>query len=45
MDERRLIEQAGRGDEDAFEQLVVTYEKMVYNLVLRMVGSREDAFD
>lgn len=45
MDERTLIEQAGKGDERAFEQLVISYEKMVYNLCLKMTGDREEAFD
>lgn len=45
MDEKTLIERAGKGDEAAFETLVRTHEKMVYNLALRMTGSREDAFD
>ena len=45
MDERALIERAGRGDEAAFEQLVLAYEKQIYNLALRMTGDREDSFD
>lgn len=45
MDERVMIERAGRGDPDAFEELVKTYEKMVYNLCLRMTDDREEAFD
>lgn len=45
MDERTLIKQAGQGDEAAFEELVRTYEKTVYNLALRMTGNQDDAFD
>ena len=45
MDERIWIEQAGKGDEQAFEQLVIAYEKTVYNLMFRMTGNRDDAFD
>ena len=45
MDEKTLIKQAGQGSEAAFEELVRTYEKTVYNLTLRMTGNREDAFD
>ena len=45
MDEKKLIERAGQGDEAAFEALVRTYEKTVYNLTLRMTGNRDDAFD
>ena len=40
-----LIEQAGKGDEQAFEQLVRRYEKMVYNICLKMTVDREEAFD
>ncbi len=43
--EDELIVRAGAGDEAAFEQLVVAYEKRIYNLTLRMTGSRDDAFD
>lgn len=43
--EARLIERVLGGDTDAFEPLVKEYEKNIYNLCLRMVGSREDAAD
>jgi RNA polymerase sigma-70 factor (ECF subfamily) len=33
------------GDDDAFEQLVRLWEKRIYNLALRFLGSREDAQD
>ena len=33
------------GDVDAFENLIHAYEKNVYNIALRMVGSPEDAED
>lgn len=45
MDELELIRRAGQGDESAFEQLVIAYEKPVYNLCLRMCGDRDEAFD
>lgn len=45
MTERELTERAGRGDQQAFEQLVRDNEKRVYNLALRMTGSPEDALD
>lgn len=45
MDEHTLIKQAGQGDEAAFEELVKTYEKAIYNLAFRMTGNRDDAFD
>jgi len=43
--ERLLVEQARRGDRDAFEELVCAHEKTVYNLALRSLGNREDAED
>lgn len=45
MDEKQLIEQAGKGNEEAFSQLVLQYEKQIYNLTLRMTGDRDTAFD
>ena len=44
-DEQFLIQRASRGDASAFETLVTTYEKGVYNLAFRLVGDREDAMD
>ena len=44
-DQRKLIEAAGKGDQDAFESLVKQHEKLVYNLCLRMTGDQEEAFD
>lgn len=45
MDEKTLIQRSGAGDEAAFEQLVVAYQKTIYNLALRMTGNRDNAFD
>jgi RNA polymerase sigma factor (sigma-70 family) len=44
-EERTLIELARAGDAGAFESLVLTHQKQVYNLALRMVGNEEDALD
>lgn len=41
--ERQLVLEARQGDEAAFEELVCRHEKKVYNLALRMTGSRDDA--
>ena len=38
MDERELIRRAGQGDQDAFRQLVGTYQSPAYRLALRMCG-------
>lgn len=40
-----LARKAARGNHDAYEQLVVRYEKRIYNFGLRMTGNREDAMD
>ena len=45
MEERQIIESAGKGSHEAFEQIVKQYEKMVYNICLRMTGDTEEAFD
>ena len=42
-EERRIIAQVCAGDANAFEALVVAYQKQVYNLALRTVGNEEDA--
>ena len=36
---------AQKGDEKAFEALVLSYEKVVYHVALRMMGNAEDAMD
>ena len=45
VSEKKIIEKVLGGDANAFEELVLRYEKTVYNLALRMVGDRDDAFD
>lgn len=44
-EEQRIIAQVCAGDANAFEALVVAYQKQVYNLALRTVGNEEDAAD
>src|SRR4030065_1779505 len=44
-DEVERVHQAQGGDHGAFAELVACYERMAYNLALRMVGDREDARD
>jgi RNA polymerase sigma-70 factor (ECF subfamily) len=43
--ERAWIEQALRGDQAAFGQLVRAYERPVYNLTYRMLGNSAEAED
>lgn len=45
MEEQYLLERAKQGDYDAFMQLIEPHEKRLYNLALRITGSREDAED
>ncbi len=44
-EEFRTVESVLGGDVNAFETLVLSYEKNVYNLALRMVKNPEDAAD
>ena len=44
-EEARLIKAARRGDESAYEQLVLEHQRLVYNLALKITGSPEDALD
>lgn len=44
-DEEILIKNASGGDASAFETLVTTFEKGVFNLAFRLVSDREDAMD
>jgi len=40
-----LVDRASGGDNEAFEELVIRYQDRVYNLLLRLTGSGEDAED
>ena len=44
-DEAELIERSRRGDLEAFNAIVAAYQDQVYNLCLRMLGSRQPAED
>lgn len=41
--EKRLIELSVSGDVEAFETLIQSHQKKVYNIALRMTGNPEDA--
>jgi len=45
MDEQDLISRSKSGDVEAFNLLVEQYQRLVYNLALRMLGSAEAAED
>jgi len=40
-----LLSKAISGDIDAFETLILQYEKLIYNIALRIMGNDEDAKD
>ncbi len=45
QEDRELVEKAINGDTNAFEKLLVKYEKMVFNVAYRILRNREDAAD
>ncbi len=45
MDEQALIASARKGDARAFNQLVLLYQSMVYNLAYRILGEADAAAD
>ncbi len=45
MDEERLIRAAQRGELSAFNQLVLTYQGLAYNVAYRVLGDPEAAAD
>ena len=45
MDEKALIDAARRGDVGSFNQLVLNYQSMAYNLAYRILGNRDAAAD
>lgn len=45
VEDRDLIQKAGRGGVEAYNLLVSRWEKRVFNYLLRLVGNRDDAFD
>ena len=44
-DDRTLVQRCGRGDRAAFEQLVLRYQKPVFNAALRILRDPEDSRD
>ena len=45
MDEKALIDAARRGGVGSFNQLVLNYQSMAYNLAYRILGNRDAAAD
>lgn len=44
-DDEALVQRCRDGDTEAFEQLVARYQRALFNVALRMLGSYEDARD
>ena len=44
-DDATLVLRCREGDRDAFERLVIRYQKPVFNVALRMLRDRQDALD
>ena len=45
MTDQELVERAKRGDQSAFERLVLDNQNKIYSLTLRLTGDREEAAD
>ncbi len=45
MDDSELVRRSKEGDLDSFNMLVESYQRVVYNLALRMLGDRQGAED
>ena len=43
--EEQLIEKSRKGDVNAFEELIHSYQQRIYSLAYRMTGNHEDAAD
>jgi RNA polymerase sigma-70 factor (ECF subfamily) len=41
--QKEVIENCKAGDENAFAEIVLTYQKKVFNIAYRMLGNREEA--
>lgn len=44
-DEKKLIAAASKGDVQAFEKLIRTHEKKIYNICLRLLKEPDEAYD
>jgi len=43
--EKELVRKSKNGDLEAFERLIMAYEKKIFNIAYRMTGNSEDAAD
>lgn len=45
VNEELLVKRAQKGDSTALEELIIAYEKRVYNIAYRFMGNEADAYD
>jgi RNA polymerase sigma-70 factor (ECF subfamily) len=45
IDDRKLVERVLKGDTEAFNLLILQWEKPIYNFIFRLLGDREEAMD
>jgi RNA polymerase sigma-70 factor (ECF subfamily) len=45
VDDRKIVERVLKGDTEAFNLLILQWEKPIYNFIVRIIGDREEAMD
>jgi RNA polymerase sigma-70 factor (ECF subfamily) len=45
VDDRKLVDRVLKGDTEAFNLLILQWEKPIYNFIFRLIGEREEAMD
>jgi len=45
VDDRKIVERVLKGDTEAFNLLILQWEKPIYNFIVRLIGDREEAMD
>ena len=45
VDDRKLVDRVLNGDTEAFNLLILQWEKPIYNFIFRLIGEREEAMD
>lgn len=45
VDDRKIVDRVLKGDTEAFNLLILQWEKPIYNFIVRLIGDREEAMD
>ncbi len=45
VDDRKIVERVLKGDTEAFNLLILQWEKPIYNFIYRLINDREEAMD